>query len=67
MQFVFGVVHRRRMETEGKAKVVASVWGEKIYSIYCYTSCFVSVNLKETVDFNRFFQIDRLNSTIFSK
>ena len=28
-QFLKTLDHRRRMETEGKAKVVASVWGAK--------------------------------------
>ena len=50
--------HRRRIETEGKAKVIASVWGDRIFSIPCRASCFVSVNLKQTVELNRFFQKD---------
>ena len=37
--------------------------GGKIFSIPCRASCFVSVDLKETVEFNRFFQIDRMNFT----
>ena len=32
--------HRRRIKTEEKAKVVASVWGDPIYSIPCRASCF---------------------------
>ena len=43
--------HRRRMETEAKAKVVASVWGQ-IYSMPCCANCFASVNLKEKDEFN---------------
>ena len=41
--------------------------GGKICSIPCRASCFDSIDLKETVDFNRFFQLDRLNSTVSSK
>ena len=55
--------HRISMETEGKAKVVASVLGGKVP---CRASCFASVYLEESVKFNRFFQIDRLNSTVSS-
>ena len=32
--------NRRRIKTEDKAKVVASVWGESIYSIPCRAYCF---------------------------
>ena len=39
------------METEAKAKVVASVWGQ-IYSMPCCANCFASVNLKEKDEFN---------------
>ena len=59
--------HRRRIDTEGKAKVVAPVWGGRICSIPCRASCFVLVVLKETVELNRFFKIDWLNSTVSSK
>ena len=45
------------METEGKAKVVSSIWGAKICSIPSRASCFAPVYLEETVKFNRFFQI----------
>ena len=48
------------MEREAKTKVVASVLGGKIYSIPCHASCFTSVDLAETVEFNRFFQLDRV-------
>ena len=43
---------RKRMETEAKAKVVASVWGDNIYSISCRSSYFASVDLKEKDEFN---------------
>ena len=61
--------HRRRMETEGKAKVVKSIWGATFFQslprkLFCL-GLFVRndriqpVYLEETVEFNRFFQIDR--------
>ena len=61
--------HRRRMETEGKAKVVKSIWGATFFQslprkLFCL-GLFVRndwiqpVYLKETVEFNRFFQLDR--------
>ena len=53
------------MEREAQAKVVASVWGSRMYSIPCRASCFALVYFEETVEFNSFFQIDRLNSTVF--
>ena len=34
-------------ETEAKAKVVASVWGDRIYSVPCWASYFASVDLEE--------------------
>ena len=46
--------HRRRMEREAKTKVCL---GDKIWSISCRASCFASVYLEETVEFNRFFRI----------
>ena len=49
------------MGTEGKAKVVAFEWGEKFVQ---YFGCFVSVELKEMVEFNYFFRTDRLDSTV---
>ena len=52
------------METEDKAKVVESVLGGKMCSIPCYTSCFVSVYLGETVDVILFFQMDRGKTAI---
>ena len=55
------------MEIEGEAKDVVSVWGGKICTIPYLTSGFGLVNLKEKVEFKRFFQIDRLNSTVSSK
>ena len=55
-----GWEHRRRMETEAKANVVAPVWGAKLVqflaALYTY---FYSVESKEMVEFNRFCQIDR--------
>ena len=53
--------HRR----QGKGRRVC-LWG-KICSIPCRASCFVLVVLKETVELNRFFKIDWLNSTVSSK
>ena len=46
------IQHRRRMETEAKAKVV-------VCSIPYCDNCFASVDLEEMVEFNLFFQIDR--------
>ena len=42
-----GLEHRRRIELEDKAKVVASDWGQNP----CRTSCFASVYLKQSVEF----------------
>ena len=42
-------------------------FGGKICSIPCRARCFGSVDLKETVEFNRFFQIDWLNSIVSYK
>ena len=50
---------RRRMETEDKAKVVVSVWGQNLFNFLPRYSCFASVHLKEKDDVNRFSQIDR--------
>ena len=43
------------METEAKAKVVASILGGRIYSIPCRASCFASGDLEEKVEFILFF------------
>ena len=44
--------HRRRMEREGKAKVVASIWGANcVQFLAMLCSCFASVDFKETVEF----------------
>ena len=51
--------HRRRMETEAKAKVVASVWGADFVLIPCRASYCASADLEEKYEFNRFFQTDR--------
>ena len=57
--------HRRRIELEDKAKVVASpLFGGQNP---CRASCFASVYLEQTVEFNCLFQIDRLSSTVCSK
>ena len=50
-----GSPHRRRMETEAKAKVVASVLGNRIYSISCHACCLASVGLEGKDEFNLFF------------
>ena len=52
--------YRRRIETEGKAKVVASVWGTK------FAQFLAAVNLKERVELNHFIQI-RVGHAFFSK
>ena len=44
---------RRRMKTEEKAKVVASVWGERIYSIPCRASCFALDDLNYRMNCTR--------------
>ena len=46
------------MEREAKAKVVARLFGGRIYSIPCRTGCFALVDLEEKVD-SSFFLIDR--------
>ena len=51
--------HRRRSDTQAKAKVGTSVWGGKIYSIPCRASCFALVYLEENFELIIFFQIDR--------
>ena len=51
------------MELEDKAKVVASVVG-RICSISCRSSCFALDYLKEKVEFNLFFHIDRCKRAI---
>ena len=43
------------METEAKAKVVASILGGRIYLIPCRASCFASGDLEEKVEFILFF------------
>ena len=42
---------------EDKAKVVAAVWGERIYSIPCRTSYFAQDDFEESDEFILFFQI----------
>ena len=44
-------IHRRRIELEEKAKIVASDWGTESLPRCC--SCFASVYLKQLVEFNR--------------
>ena len=44
------VVHRRSFETEAKAKVVESVWGDNICSIPCRASYFASFDLEEKLN-----------------
>ena len=47
------VNHGRRIETEGKAKVVASVWGaEFVQFLAARASCFALVYLEETAEFS---------------
>ena len=52
-------MHRIRMEREAIAKVVASVWGGRIYAIPCRASCLALVDLEEKVEFILFFQINK--------
>ena len=54
-------MHRRRIELEYKAKVVASVWGAEFVQFLasCRASCFDLVYLKEKVEFILFYQINR--------
>ena len=61
--------HRRRIETEGKAKVVASVLGQNLFNslphkLFCLgllgrKGWIQPVYLKKTVELNHFFQNDR--------
>ena len=51
--------HRRRMEREAKAKVVASVWGHtSIIQFLAALTCFASVDLEDKVEIILFFLID---------
>ena len=52
------------METEAKAKVVASGWG-KIYSMPCCANCFASVNLKEKDEFNLVMGAEGVHESIY--
>ena len=53
-----GVGHRRMMEFEDKAKVVAFDWGGgKVCSIPCRAGCFAWVYLEEQDKFNHFFDL----------
>ena len=56
------MAHRRRMEREAKAKVVEYVWGKICFTSF-RASCFASVYLEETVEFNRFFPTVNSRST----
>ena len=53
--------HRRRIELEDEANVVASFWGGggKIRFIPCCASCFASVDLEKQDEFDLFFHIDQ--------
>ena len=46
--------HRRRIGTEAKAKVVASILGGKFVQFLAALYCFASVDLEETVEFKKF-------------
>ena len=43
--------HRRRINTEEKAKVVAASWGDRIYSNPCLASYFALGRFEEYVEF----------------
>ena len=60
LRVVEGAGYRRRMETEAKAKIVASVWKAKLIQFLAApcASCFASVDLKEKDEFNLFFQME---------
>ena len=49
--------HRRRIETEEKAKVVASVWGEDFIQFLAAASRFALDDFEEYHEFILFFQI----------
>ena len=53
--------HRRRIELEDNAKVVALVWGAESLPRY---SCIASVYLEQTVDLSWSIWNKRLNSTV---
>ena len=61
------IEHRRGdgIRRQGKSRRVGL--GGRKCSIPFRASCFASVDLKEKDEFNRFFQIDQLNSTVSSK
>ena len=50
--------HRRRMETEAKAKVVASVWGAKFVQFLAALAVLSRLIWNETVECILFFQMD---------
>ena len=53
------IAHRRRMETETKATVVASVWGAEFIKFLAAQAILPRSILEEYNVFNLFFQIDR--------
>ena len=60
--YSFQGTHRRRMETEAKAKVVASVWGAKLVQFHAALAVLPRLTCKKTlenVEFILFYQIDR--------
>ena len=55
MSNLYCLEHRRRIELEDKAKVVAPDWGQNP----CRASCCASVFLKQMVELNHLFQKDQ--------
>ena len=58
---------RRRIKTEEKAKVVASVWGGRIYLIPCRASCFALDDLNYRMNCPRTISKKRMKTSYCSK
>ena len=59
--------HRRRIKTEEKVKVVASVWGGRNYSVTCRASYFLRAILKKRMNSSFSFKPSWCNSSYYSK
>ena len=56
LYFLMSRMHRRRINTEEKAQVVAACLGDSIYSILCRASYFAPGRLEESDEFILFFK-----------
>ena len=55
------------METEGKAKVIASVWGATFFQFLAALAVLTPVYLEETVEFSWSIRKKQMNSTVSFK